>query len=122
MSKYGIIARDADYRWHYYRSQSAAKREGHCQQAISLCLAGKRQSHDGLVWSHAGPCDRLTEFTTTFCHRDPDGKPIGVDELWEAYRAWVPQDWLSHLDREEFERGRTSGWYWKPTAPQRKHA
>jgi len=114
---YGIEARDAEWQWQYFRSQAEAARAGHCQQSVSLCLAGKRKTHKGLVWNHAGPCGRLKEYTTTFCQREANGPPITNDELWEAYRAWVPPEWLQHLDREDFDRAKSSGWYWKATAP-----
>lgn len=117
--RYGIIAHgDGDSR--YYRSQSAAAREGYNQQAISLCLRGKRQTHRGLVWSHAGPCDRLREYIAIYCQREPNGKPISVSEMLDAYLVWVPPDWRPSIGLEDLVKMEAYGWYWKPTAPQRE--
>ena len=113
---FGIEGRDANWQWQYFRSQSEARREGYCQRCISLCLAGKRKSHRGMVWQHAGPCGRLIEFTETYCQREISELPVSEVELWEAYQAWLPPEWLPHLDREAFDRSRTTGWYWKATA------
>lgn len=113
---FGITARDAKS-VEYFRSQSAAARAGYCQQAVSLCLAGKRQTHGSKEWSHATPYDRFREFATLHLQGEANGRAIGDSEMWEAYIKWVPAEWLPYMRREDFRVPNGAGRFWILTAP-----